>query len=902
MDSLSPEPLTVAQLTGRYQQACELKQAIHWQRIVDCFKRWVAGMKFGDLAILRVEGRQQLIRAAVRTKLQETSPAAAAALRAKSALAAAEIHNRLATNPASRGWECIGARNSGATGDKWSYWSAAWDAIVAIGALELGSRTEFDISYCLFEAFEAGAYCFFVTDRGIEVCPRPTTVKVDEQNKLHASTGAAFVWLGEIQDYYWHGVCVEQYVVESPAQITRANIEAESHPDVRKVKLERFKELAPAMEKPLTIPVTVPGLTVRWINACRLTQPVNWAKIVDCFQRFAAAWYIEQPEVVRIEGIDQLDRAAQIAGESIPAGCNRNPCRSQTWATMADGKVREANSSKIANKLRCSANVQFAQNATMRSRLGAIGTWFFGKRQVALGAQHSTSWLSRAVIGAVEFRNQEEFLKWYPLFEAFEAGAYCFYFTDRKIEVCVLPTLVSTDDQNRLHAASGPAFVWLNDIRDYYWHGVRVAPEIIDNPESLTVAAIESELDAEVRQVKIERWRQVQPDRDPSLIKSITALELKDRYLRASSLQQAVDWVRIEACLRRWAAALEIQVPSVVRIENVVELRKISRSALSITASEAATQSLARSQSHTHATWTDQLNFWASQARHARFLLTGNFPEISALHRDHLARQVENGDYQAVLAREKCAGSAASAAMAIRQMKLARAVAAAIEIWAPIVRRNPPSPPRGRFVWDVTLKCIVAIDALENTNQGARFTNWYQLFKAFEAGAFCFFITGTCLGVCAIPSVVRLDDRGRLHCESGPAFVWLEDVRLFYWHGVQVASYVVENPENITVADIEAERNAEVRRVKIHRFGMGRYLAAAGATEIHRDDYGILLRQEVAGEEPLVMVKVVNATPDPDGSFRDYFLRVPPTMKTAQEAVAWTFGKSQDEYGPAKET
>jgi hypothetical protein len=391
------------------------------------------------------------------------------------------------------------------------------------------------------------------------------------------------------------------------------------------------------------------------------------------------------------------------------------------------------------------------------------------------------------------------------------------------------------------------------------------------------------------------------------LIKSITAPELKDRYLRASRLKQAVDWVRIESCLRRWAAALDIQVSAIVRIETVEELRMNARIASGVAASTAvrsvaAAERLARSKSHPHATWTDQLNFWESRTRLARLRLTGNFSGISAVYSDQLARQVENGDYQAFLAREKCAGSAASAAMAMRQTKLASAVAAAVEIWAPSVFRNPPHMPPVHFVWDVTLKCIVAIDALENTNQGDRFSTWYQLFKAFEAGAFCFCITGTCVGVCAIPSIVRLDDRGRLHCTSGPAFVWLEDVRLFYWHGVQVESYVVENPENISVADIEAERNAEVRRVKIERFGMGRYLAAAGAIEIHRDDYGILYRKEVAGEEPLLTVKVVNATPDPDGRFRDYFLRVPPTVKTAQEAVAWTFGKSQDEYAPAKET
>lgn len=50
------------------------------------------------------------------------------------------------------------------------------------------------------------------------------------------------------------------------------------------------------------------------------------------------------------------------------------------------------------------------------------------------------------------------------------------------------------------------------------------------------------------------------------------------------------------------------------------------------------------------------------------------------------------------------------------------------------------------------------------------------------------------------------------------------------------------------------------------------------------------------------MVKVVNSTPEPDGSMKDYFLRVPPTVKTAREACAWTFGKSENDYAPMIET
>lgn len=45
-----------------------------------------------------------------------------------------------------------------------------------------------------------------------------------------------------------------------------------------------------------------------------------------------------------------------------------------------------------------------------------------------------------------------------------------------------------------------------------------------------------------------------------------------------------------------------------------------------------------------------------------------------------------------------------------------------------------------------------------------------------------------------------------------------------------------------------------------------------------------------------------NSTPEPDGTFRDYFLRVPPGMVRAKQAVAWTFGVSEEDYYLENET
>jgi hypothetical protein len=156
--------------------------------------------------------------------------------------------------------------------------------------------------------------------------------------------------------------------------------------------------------------------------------------------------------------------------------------------------------------------------------------------------------------------------------------------------------------------------------------------------------------------------------------------------------------------------------------------------------------------------------------------------------------------------------------------------------------------------------------------------------------------------VCERPIHIRRDDRGRLHCEDETAIQWPDGWGLYMWHGVRVPAHVITAPATITVAQIEGEQNAEVRRVMIQRYGMARYLSDSGAKQISETERGTLYRKELAGDEPIVMVKVRNSTPEPDGSVKDYFLRVPPTMTNASEAVAWLCGKTAETYRPEVET
>ena len=150
------------------------------------------------------------------------------------------------------------------------------------------------------------------------------------------------------------------------------------------------------------------------------------------------------------------------------------------------------------------------------------------------------------------------------------------------------------------------------------------------------------------------------------------------------------------------------------------------------------------------------------------------------------------------------------------------------------------------------------------------------------------------------PDILTVDGQNRPHSDNGPFCRWRDGSALYAIHGVRVPWWVVEHPDRLTVGRINKETNVEIRRVMIERYGQDRYLMDSGAVAIHQDDFGVLYRKELSDDESLVMVKVVNSTPKPDGSYKDYFLRVPPTITTARQAVAWTF--EDEDYAPEVET
>ncbi|MEG3630466.1 DUF6745 domain-containing protein [Streptomyces poriticola] len=152
------------------------------------------------------------------------------------------------------------------------------------------------------------------------------------------------------------------------------------------------------------------------------------------------------------------------------------------------------------------------------------------------------------------------------------------------------------------------------------------------------------------------------------------------------------------------------------------------------------------------------------------------------------------------------------------------------------------------------------------------------------------------------PVELHRDEAGRLHRGDGPALAFPDGFALHAWHGMPVPAAFLDGLATLTPRRIREEENAELRRVMLEHYGYDRYLEESGAEPLQRDEAGVLWRIELEGDEPLVMVEVVNSTPEPDGTHRTYWLRVPPRTRTAREGVAWTFGLDEADYEPERET
>lgn len=104
--------------------------------------------------------------------------------------------------------------------------------------------------------------------------------------------------------------------------------------------------------------------------------------------------------------------------------------------------------------------------------------------------------------------------------------------------------------------------------------------------------------------------------------------------------------------------------------------------------------------------------------------------------------------------------------------------------------------------------------------------------------------------------------------------------------------------EELTAHDVIQCRNAQIRSHLLKKFGYEKLIEELGAIILHEEGTSQLIHIDLGKYiEAIRLVKVQDSTTD-----EFYLLRVPPDMKTCNQAIAWTFGLEEDEYDPVQET
>ena len=180
---------------------------------------------------------------------------------------------------------------------------------------------------------------------------------------------------------------------------------------------------------------------------------------------------------------------------------------------------------------------------------------------------------------------------------------------------------------------------------------------------------------------------------------------------------------------------------------------------------------------------------------------------------------------------------------------------------------------------------------------------WEPMLAACERGAFAHVLRDGELIVLASPPIWT--DGRRLHRLDGPAITWRE-TRVYAWKGCVVPERFIVQRAATRPDDIRVVPDERVRRTLVDLYaythGHQRCMQDFGGVMMHEDATGRLWcvnpdrRLPAAQPGDMKLVEVVNGTPEGDGSRKTYWLNVPPDMQSAQQAVAWTYGMTPEQY------
>lgn len=173
--------------------------------------------------------------------------------------------------------------------------------------------------------------------------------------------------------------------------------------------------------------------------------------------------------------------------------------------------------------------------------------------------------------------------------------------------------------------------------------------------------------------------------------------------------------------------------------------------------------------------------------------------------------------------------------------------------------------------------------------------------------------------------IQKFNELGNLHSDDEPSWrsatrvIWYKNGKkhgidadihgsmFYYYEGIRIPANfhrAVSNPDLLSVVDVLGHPNSECRYVGMKIIGHERIVSGGGGLILDSCDFTGMKLFSVSGifSGPVLFLKVINSTPEIDGSFKNYYLCVPPTVKSCREAVSWTFGMEADDYSPSQET
>ena len=134
--------------------------------------------------------------------------------------------------------------------------------------------------------------------------------------------------------------------------------------------------------------------------------------------------------------------------------------------------------------------------------------------------------------------------------------------------------------------------------------------------------------------------------------------------------------------------------------------------------------------------------------------------------------------------------------------------------------------------------------------------------------------------------VLHGDDDGRLDCNDGPALAYPDGWSIWSIRGVRVNEQIVLHPDTQSISEIDSEENEEVRRIRIERFGVMRYLEESGATVIDSRRNDIENTYEILADTKHGQ-RLVTHCPS---TGRRYFLAIPDRVENCEQAQRCLWG------------